>query len=526
MVTRIDLGRPEHEQLFNLAAGIKELNDEQIASGGNPAVVIGKDGKLNIISGENTPIEATTDALASRIRSHCEPGKYKSEKDTSGGSSLVWVEQPSIPRPLLNGYISGGMWPGVPTLKHVVRGPIVRPDFTVRWEPGWDEQSQCWITHSIRKDTTLLDTGFDVRDIFAYFPLTDRALVADLIGCALSPLLTTAIDYPVPALLVTAHSVASGKTLIAQFVAVLAGCGPDSDRGGLPMTATWSNSENEMDKFITSSVKSGERVVILDNIKNSIDSASLESAITSRSIVSRRMYSHDNMKMESSTVWFMTSNGASASSDMARRSVVVSLDKRTSDVGWDKYGPPWVDFMRKPVTQECLVTIMCDMIEKWSAAGAPRGIAEYVGFSDWAEIVAGILEHEGIEGFLEGRDAAVAGAVVTEEDDEGTLVEALADIMGIGVEWTTSELWDKMSDPMIMVHPKGMYVKAWIDSLIKGRSLKSPGMPIGRSLHPLTNKAFGDCDFILQQGGRRKYVCMLKTAAVAAGVEVEEVGDY
>src|SRR5690606_15501364 len=111
--------------------------------------------------------------------------------------------QPAIPRALVAAYMDSQQWFGIPRVKKVARAPIVRPDFTVRWEAGWDGPTGCWVLPGLTEDRSLADSGFTVDRIFKYFPFVDERQVADCLAAALTPLLSTAIDGALPALLVT-----------------------------------------------------------------------------------------------------------------------------------------------------------------------------------------------------------------------------------------------------------------------------------------------------------------------------------
>lgn len=433
MVTRIDVGRPEHEQLFNLAAGIKELNDEMISLGGNPTVVVGKDGTLCLVDGENRLIPAREDALAARVRSHCEPGKYKTETDSSGASALVWVEQPSIPRPILKAYMAGGMWPGVPRVRHVVTAPLIRPDFTTCWDAGWDEATACWVLPGIKPDPSLL--GKDPRDFFDQFALTDRRQVADCLAAALTPLLSTALSGALPGFIATAHNPGSGKSELSSLISRMAGHEPKVTR--------WPGAD-ELNKTVSAYVATDAPIVVFDNVKRDVDSPDLESVITSRTTSYRVMRTHQTVDMASNTTWHMTVNNATVSQDLQRRCIVVDLDTKNSPspIRWDGSVVGW-----GKANRAALVTLMCSLIGAWRDAGAVPGSVAHPGFEEWSQTVSGILECAGVGGMWEAREDVIAGAVSNEADNYQEILERIYAITA-SAEFTATTLWEKIADPL------------------------------------------------------------------------------
>lgn len=513
MPFKINLASPEHMQLQLVSDGVQELNKSLVEAGGVPALLVAKTGELCSPSDDGGLVPVTPDSLAGILRPMCIPVRPQRGTDEEDGGPL-WVEEACLPRTLMKAYIATHFWLGVPRVRQVARAPIVRPDFTIRWEEGWDESTSCWVIEGLAKDESLVSSGFDVRNVFDQFPLVDRRLVADALAAALTPLISTAVTGPLPGLIVTARKQGSGKTEFAKFCSIMG-------NGGKNLTS-WSGA-TELSKTISSYVAEDQRVVIFDNIKNDIDSTTLEQVITSRSTSYRMMREHKTINLRSNTTWFMTANGAVASPDMVRRCVVVMLDKDAYPRGWTGDWVPWVE-----MSEAALVTLMCSMIENWEAARCVPGSVVHEGFEEWSQVVSGILETAGIGGMFEAREDLVSEAIVTEDEDEMPVVEAIAAIMG-GDEWAAGELWEAVNDPLsAMTEPKVAYVRQWLQSVGKvSGSGARPGIPVGRALHPLTGKSYAGSDVVLQSrmtSNGRLYKCVSMTGAVlekVVGMEPE-----
>lgn len=505
MVVQINVQLAENTQLQLLSEGIQELNRDSTMGGFGPRVLVSKGGALCTSAGDGMLIDLTVDALATLIRSHCIPGRLKkpknSEVDEEDEGEMLFVEEPKLPRDLLRAYMETQSWEGIPIVKQTARAPIVRPDFTVRWERGWDEETSCWVTRGLEKDTALADSGFDIRRIFSSFPFVDRRLVADALAAAFTPLLSTAIESPLPSLIVSARKPGSGKTELAKFCSI-------AGNGGKTFT-TWKGA-SELEKMIGTYVAEDSRVVIFDNIKNDIDSTAMESVITTRGVSYRKMHSHNSTSLRSNTTWYMTANGAIVSADMVRRSIVIMLDKENTPglIEWKGTIPREVELREAQI-----VTLMCAMIEAWRDAGCIPGSVMFSNFEEWSSIVSGILETAGIGGMWAARAAVVGEAIQTDDEDDLPILEAIAGVMG-GAEWSSGDLWKASNDYMADVSSETLYVKTWIAGLTKGKSGTSkPSIPVGRALHPMVGKTFDGCGVVLRariKDGKRLYKCVYK----------------
>lgn len=522
MTTVINLSESEDKQLESLSAGITTLNAWLESMGASPRVLVNKNGKLCGPNSQGELVEYTKDSLAVVARMECQPEKM----DSKG----VVTASPSIPRPLVTAYMDGEQWDGIPKVRVTARAPIVRPDFSVRWEPGWDEPTHCWVLPGLEKDMSLVDVGFDITRIFKFFPFVDERLVADCVAAALTPLLSTAIEGSLPSFLVTARKPGSGKSELAKFCSILG-------NGGREFT-TWRKSE-EMQKLISSFAVEDRRVVIFDNIKRSIDSADLESAITARKLTFRSMGTHVSKSVPCNTSWFFTANGASMSSDLLRRSIVVLLDKDANPKAWieDNNGARGVRFVEQ--NEAALVTALLDLVEQWAQAGCVRGNVAHSGFEEWSEIVSGILDQAGIEGFWEARDEILPSAVQTDEDDEMALVEAIALIMEDLEHWSAAEMYGRAMDPMLFMGFGGgieqketarKMVAAWIQSTTPRSSstgeVGGGGVKTGVILKPYVDKVYPGLPYKIVQkrtASKRGYTVVPVVSGTAHAEPAESV---
>jgi hypothetical protein len=491
MTIKIDVTSAEHVQLMRLTEAVRELNDIQSAAGLDPLVLVSRQGKL--VSPARSDLRTlTVDSLAATIRSVCEPGRFKKD-----GEDLAWVPQPKVPRDLVRAYMDSGHWPGVPEVRSIATTPLVRPDFTVRWATGWDAATSVWVKKGVVEDRSLI--GRDLRGLFKEFSLVDRRLEADCLAAALTPLLAHALSGALPGFIVTAPKPSSGKSELAQLMARIGGAGGD--------TVTRWPGRDEFTKTVSSYVADSEGVVIFDNIKSHMDSPDLESVMTSRRTSFREMFTHGTRALRSDTTWFFTVNGAHVSPDILRRCVVVLLDTERHPAVWTGTVPTNT---RKH--EAALVTLLVSQIEAWRDVGSPMGAVRHPGFEQWSGVVSGILEHAGIDGMWDARSSVISEAVSVAGEDDGDLLERIADLMGAD-EFTSTELWEQADSKSFDAR-----VRVIRDYLKSARSA-------GAMLRPLKGRTFEGSPYRLEarrSNGKNLWkVARTDGKAVVASVDVQ-----
>jgi hypothetical protein len=104
------------------------------------------------------------------------------------------------------------------------------------------------------------------------------------------------------------------------------------------------------------------------------------------------------------TIWAATSNNASLTLELARRSVRMRLDA-TTERPWQRTGFRHPDLMAWTLAHRpALVAAALTMGRAWIDAGRPSGPRMLGMFESWARVVGGILTVAGLEGFLSNLD--------------------------------------------------------------------------------------------------------------------------
>jgi hypothetical protein len=159
-------------------------------------------------------------------------------------------------------------------------------------------------------------------------------------------------------------------------------------------------SEEEWRKRITASLLLSPPYVVLENLRQKLQSGSLSAAITSGIWRDRELGVSRMVTLEVECIWVGTANNPKVSMEMSRRIVPCRIDAKVARP-WERTGfkhDPilgWITKHRGELIWACLV-----LIRHWLAAGRRPGQAKLGSFTEWAQALSGILEAVGIPGLL------------------------------------------------------------------------------------------------------------------------------
>ncbi|GER88885.1 hypothetical protein KDW_30470 [Dictyobacter vulcani] len=314
----------------------------------------------------------------------------------------------SPPDGMVKDILSLGDWP-FPALDGIVEFPVLRPDGTLLTTPGYDEMTQLYYSpvpslyvpsiaeHPTDEDVVNALTLID--EAIGQFPYENQASQANTIALLLTPLIRQAIGGHVPLALIDATRPGTGKSLLAETVAMIA-----TGRKATMMTAPYG--DDEWRKLILSTLGEGATIITIDNIKGRLQSASLDAALTSFTYGGRILGESRNAAYPQRATWMATGNNMQIGGDLPRRCYWIRMDARTAKP-WTRGGfkhdlETWV-----PAHRGELIAALLTLIRAWYDAGQPPAqVPKTMGsFESWVKTVGGILERCFVEGFLENTQA-------------------------------------------------------------------------------------------------------------------------
>jgi hypothetical protein len=221
----------------------------------------------------------------------------------------------------------------------------------------------------------------------------------------------------------------SGKTILTCGLGMLYG----------QRVLTWTNSDEELRKAITSVLAEPVGTIIFDNLAEGtvIDSPVLARLITDRTWADRLLGGNKTAAFANDRVWTATGNNLRLGGDMRTRSVLVGLNpdmpRPEERTGFEiPHLDQWILF---PANQRLVLWHLLVLVADWTRSSAPRrdGLTMRQ-FTPWAEAVGGFLGHHGIPGFL-----ANVETVRDIDEEESTWTAFFAQWRKVhGGKWLTS----------------------------------------------------------------------------------------
>jgi hypothetical protein len=232
-------------------------------------------------------------------------------------------------------------------------------------------------------------------ELLADFPFVTDADRAHAVALMLVTFVRSVIDGPTPLHMPRASTPGTGKGLLTDVCLLPA-------TGGLQSRMAVGRDEDEMRKRLTALLIEGRAVALLDNLPQTqvLESAALAAALTSQIWSDRLLGASRTVTAKVRCVWVATGNNPLLSTELARRSVGISLDADMEEpwlrVRWKHpYLRRWARDNRPRLVWACLT-----LVRAWQAAGCPPGQLVLGEYESWSEVVGGVLTEAGIGGFL------------------------------------------------------------------------------------------------------------------------------
>ena len=270
--------------------------------------------------------------------------------------------------------------------------PLVTKEGRVITAPSFDAESNLWLdlkpdeAHPISAAPTRPELVEALRRAWAPWaaykwstPHDRAAMLATVLTIPLRPTIDAA-----PGLFADAASQASGKSKATGAVAAIV----RGRRGGMK---TWvADQEEELGKYLLSSVRAGDPAIVLDNITGLMRSASIATATVEGKLNSRLLGVSVLQTPDARLMWLASGNNASLDRDMATRWLVARIDPGVEN-------PSALSFRFDPVEAALqdrigIARAAITLHLGWHAAGKPRADAIPTRFADWGRVVRPLVQ--------------------------------------------------------------------------------------------------------------------------------------
>ena len=251
----------------------------------------------------------------------------KVNRDADGHQTSIREIAEDAPQPVASAIMAKHGSRNFRRLAAVCSAPILRPDGSVLDTAGHDEKTGLlYVTSeihplSVAQSPTIADALNALAMLwhpFREFPVVDPVsvgvLISALLSAALRPTLPTC-----PAYGFDAPAAGTGKTLIAKCVGALS-------TGGDVAVLPPAKDEEEWRKRLFAGLRGGDTVLLLDNVREPLGNAAIDSFITSPSYKDRILGESTTQELPNKALFLMTGNNLVLIGDTHRRVLIVRLD--------------------------------------------------------------------------------------------------------------------------------------------------------------------------------------------------------
>jgi hypothetical protein len=331
--------------------------------------------------------------------------------------------------------------PHLRVLTSVTHTPLIRPDGSIMYTPGYDEQTRTLFlpepglkvppvpTNPTKQDVQ--NSRDAVWELVKQFPFKTDDDLANFMGMMITPLLRTIVPPPYQMFAITAPMPGTGKTLLADVCRIV--------HGGV-FRAEMPENPAELRKQISSILDTTTGPVIhIDNVTGVLASPILAGLLTSGRWDDRRLGTPDQISVPNNRLWVVTGNNVTIGGDLPRRTLEIRMDSN------EEY--PWLrtDFtikdLREVVTamRGDLLCALLTMVRAWVVAGCPAPDKDRAdSYANWHQVVRGVLAHAEVPGLF-GAPGTVPESVGSDETDWSDFLEAVYRVKGT-LSWTVAEL--------------------------------------------------------------------------------------
>ena len=294
---------------------------------------------------------------------------------------------------------------GLPVLHTLVRHPVFVGEGRLHIS-GYDETSRIYVdlpndlvdidVEEAPADSDVKIALLGLRDLFRDFPLTGPVAFAHLLALLLGVFVRDMIKGSTPLFVIAKPTPGTGATLLVECIRLIT--------SAMVALINEPRSDDEWGRTIFAALRGDPEIVVIDNLARPLQAPALAAAITATSLSGRVMGTSDTSTVEPSCGWAVTANNPTFSVEILRRGVWIELDARSERPELRR------QFKHQRIKEYIfenrawLLSLCVTLVQKWIAADKPMGKRILGGFEEWSETMGGILEANGISGFLEDAD--------------------------------------------------------------------------------------------------------------------------
>ena len=316
-----------------------------------------------------------------------------------------------------------------------VQMPVWRMGELVLLDKGYNAEEEIYVVQDVPKveDKGLEWAVAEFEELFGQFPLDGERSKAALVsyGVGLFSRYLFDDDCAVPMFQFTANMEGAGKSIVAKagIIAVYGSSGSSAYGDG-----------DKFKEMLNSVASSKKGYVFFDDMTGSLFNQDLNRWVTDSTWEYRLFHTQKLGRVKKNCMTIVTDNGCTLSDDLIRRSVIVSFaaEERAADRQEKLKMDMTEKWLKTNAARSRVLSVWWSMMCHWSREGMMKAPKKIPSFSDWSDVVGGVVAAAGMgnafeaAGLMSGGDKRrteidlLLAAVVEEyEPDDGGKIELL-----------------------------------------------------------------------------------------------------
>jgi hypothetical protein len=312
------------------------------------------------------------------------------------------------PVAIVKNILSRNSYDGLPELIGIVTCPIM--DLytgNIRLDSHYDPLSKMYFGNidldmpPVPDNPTVEETlaAYNIlKEVIIDFPFVSTANQTNMIALLITAVIRPSIEGHIPVFLIDKPAAGTGAGLLCDTVSIVV-TGDGANIFTLPK-----NGEEEWKKVISTVLKSGNLLSIVDNVEDKINLPSLAALVTCNQYSDRLLGGNVMFTAPHRQTWIINGNNVQLGGDIARRVVWIRMDAELER--------PWLR-AEKSFKHNQIPFVTCNrgeilsaiytIVRSWVRAGrvmADDAVPSMGGFEAWRNTLGGIMQHLGCTEFL------------------------------------------------------------------------------------------------------------------------------
>ena len=305
-----------------------------------------------------------------------------------------------------------GHW-RLPELASAISAPTLRPDGTLLQKPGYDKAMRCWydpcgiVFPEIPETPSRTDAESALALLskaLSTFPFEAEADLSVALALTLCGLVRRSLPAA-PLGAISAPVMASGKTLLADFISIVA-------TGASAPAMTFAATDEEAQKSALAVLVEGDAVVLIDNIERPLQGEWLCTILTSETFSQRVLGLSQMARVPTTVLILATGNHLVIAGDLRTRALLCRIDpkvERPEERKFEHDLREWAMAHRPQLVAAGLTVMRAFVVKSENGKGQ---VLPWGRFERWSDMVRAPLVWLGYE------DPCVSIKALEDEDPE------------------------------------------------------------------------------------------------------------